>query len=301
MFKEKCFNMGIVSLVLSGLLSPAAFAEDSQTTSAAARQEQEMSLNIIGPVQMPADSVSRVNTHLNPMNAPVTETQPWFGETPKDWNDQSRTILPFLLASRVEWTVKEAKNLRNKKVSSISKAVLTKKERKRADKTNPVKDKNEKEANCIKVLNGYNPLILKGKVLPYKVMGVVTVYGKRNQTTIDCFSRAVEDTAKFTGNVLVILKASSTPGMVSSTIGLGGSATGGKMSGSQEAYSGGSCIGYARNSGGPTSKAYLHGVAVRVSPDVYNYFHPDYRILLNGRHVAPELPDSIKGHQTAGN
>ena len=213
--------------------------------------ENNNSLTLIGPIHNHIPGEQHIihdsrgaSPHL--MSAPYGELPAYFGPFSEkgNWNCQADSVLLFLLMNNRTYKITDG--YWNPTYSKSSVDIMA--------------SKKFEPRNTVMVLNGVQEL----RGMHYNFIASITCHGDRKTTTIECFKQAVYETGTAGANVFVILRASHDHGVYSSTIGLGGSAAGNLGQGGKEAYAIGSAIGFARNDGGPTTKPYIHGVALMI-------------------------------------
>lgn len=256
----------VLALVLGFLWGGAACAESTATV--VSDTDNTLSVGIYGAKEQVVKQI------LPPQNLPTSEIAPYFGpypEQPRAWNDEASTILPFLLNDNTQWTIDRAKKIQCRKAKSNSRAFrdfpienFDKLSRRQQDLAMRDQRRHVSKVTIIQVLNGVR--CLNGYV--FTTVGVVNVFGKSKNTTLDCFGQALLDTQKMGANVLVLLAVGATPGVASSTSGLGGTSGVGKLD-SGDAYTGGWAIGYAGSHARPEAYPYIHGVAVWVDTETF--------------------------------
>lgn len=241
-------NFYIIATVLIILLFCCgnSYAQSNAQSDSVNENNNSLSLGISGPPEV----TENIRSSPNVPNLPYTELPSYFGPFEKTWNDQSNSILPFVLMSNRDYTITNPYHIpfTNNKNSKINITKIG------------IKKKYEKVKN-VKVLNGIREL----NGIKYKSIITIVAYGGRKITTMDCFTQAVIEAGNAGGNVFLLLSASSSPGTHSSTVGIGSSGAGNFSQGGKEAYSGGAATGFASNTGGPTSNPFIHGVALLVT------------------------------------
>lgn len=201
-------------------------------------------------ISSPPEVTENIRTSPNLPNIPYTELPSYFGPFKETWNDQSSSILPFLLMHGRTFKVYDT-NRRFRKDVKYSKVNVT------VMKTTWIGRPND-NPEYVKVLNGIEEI----KGIRSILVGTIITYGGRKTTSVNCFDQALVETSKLGANVFLLLTVSSSPGVHSTTIGLGSSGAGNFSQGGKEAYAGGIATGFASNTGGPTSEPYVHGVAL---------------------------------------
>lgn len=201
-------------------------------------------------ISSPPEVTENIRTSPNLPSVPYTELPSYFGPFGKNWNDQSNSILPFMLMHKRTFKAYDT-HRRFRGDINFSKANVTIME---TDWIGKPRDNPE----YIKVVNGIEEI----KGIRSVFVGTITTYGERKITTVNCFDQAIVETSKLGANTFLLLAASASPGVHSSTIGFGSSGAGNFSQGGKEAYAGGVATGFASNTGGPTSNPYVHGVAL---------------------------------------
>jgi hypothetical protein len=201
-------------------------------------------------ISSPPEVTVNIRTSPNVPSVPYTELPSYFGPFGKTWNDQSSSILPFLLMHKRTFKAYNT-HRRFRGDVTFSKVNITtmKKDWIGKSRDNP---------EYIKVVNGIEEI----RGIRFVLVGTITTYGKRKTTTVNCFDQAIVETSKLGANTFLLLATSASFGIHSTTIGFGSSGAGNFSQGGKEAFSGGIATGFASNTGGPTSNPYVHGVAL---------------------------------------
>jgi len=227
------------------------------------------------------------NQYIFPHNYPpsgvysIPDTEPYFGSQKETYNVTTGLLLQILKIKDI-WTPEEAIKIRKRKVKSNSKGLIdiirrTQIKRMTHRRLTTIRTKEvlspKEKSKKIKIVTSSKQL----EGIRYKLVGPIIVYAKNMETTIDCFSQAVIDTAKLGGNVLFLLKAGSDFRVRSSTIGLGLAYTHSYIRGNHGG-SGGGGTGWAKNFTEPQAKPWLHGIALKVSNSEIQKIKPDLKL-----------------------
>ena len=203
-------------------------------------------------VDIPDETKTLVNSHLQPLNTPLIVTTDYNGPVFKDHKYQ-REILYFMLSA-------------NKKTDSkdLRPFVI---ERKKGFLGIFVKDSSKSSSNTIaktefkeqkSVYVFIDKKDLRSHVSNYQIVGFTDTFSDGDATLLDCFDQAVIDAGEMGGNIIVVLKVDFMAAVESSTIGLGTSGAGGFMHGSNEASVYGAALGYAKSRATPQTDPFIH-------------------------------------------
>lgn len=188
---------------------------------------------------------AEINTHIQPMNTPVTIAPEYNGPFFKDHKYQIK-ILNFILREQglKPFKIMTKKGCFVKKSSkSASSAVVG----------------GYPEQDRVYVFRDEDDL---KKLKEFTVLGYADTYSKGKDTLMSCFNQAVIDSGAMGGNALVILETNFVAGVKSSTIGLGFSGANGLMHGSNSASVFGSAIGYASSKATTQTNPFIHGIVL---------------------------------------
>lgn len=189
---------------------------------------------------------TEVNSHLQPMNTPVTVSPDYTGPVFQDHKIQTE-ILNFLLR---ENRLKSFRIERNG-IFEINSA-----------KTNSMPTIGNKKYKKQRVVYVFRDLEDFEKIENSEMVGYVDTFSKGRATLIDCFNQAVVDSGAMGGNILVILKTNFLAELKAKTIGLGTSGAAGFLHGGAGANVYGGAIGYASSQATPQTNPYLHGIVL---------------------------------------
>lgn len=231
----------IITIAMILAIAWPVYAEDLPTHESTAINQTTLIIEAPEDIQQ-----IQINSHLQPMNTPLTIAPEYSGPVFKDHKFQ-KEILNFMLRNEGlrPFTIETPRWFVKKSSKSSSSLTIKEDKEKYPEQTRIYVFRDEEELKNLK---------------EFKVLGYTDTYSKGKATLMDCFDQAVIDTGEKGGNALVILKVDFMAGMKSTTVGLGTSGAAGFLYGGNEASVYGGAIGYASSKATPQTNPYIHGI-----------------------------------------